>query len=263
MIGRSPNQIWNSGLEEGHRRLFRSPLALAATGLVGGLDVMLGVLALVVSQGALSQVVPEQTAHIAASATFGIAFVFIAIGRSELFTENFLIPVSATLARRASTIRLARMWLVTMASNIVALVTISALISVPGVIDHAALVAAGKVADVYTSRDVFAALLSAVVAGAVMTLFTWLALASESPATRTLVALVAGFLLAAPSLNHAIVSFGEVVLGVVSGTSHGGVDDLVRNLGIAIVGNLIGGLGLVTLTRFFQARGEPAEEASR
>lgn len=262
MNGRSPAEIWKSGLDEGERRLFRSPIALAATGLVGGIDVMLGILALVVSQSALGQLLPQTTAHVLASLTFGIAFVFIAIGRSELFTENFLIPVSAMLARRGSVRMLARMWLVTMAANLVALTAIGALIAVPGVIDHATLVTAGKVADVYTDRSVLAAGLSAVLGGAVMTLFTWLALASESAATRTIVALVAGFLLAAPSLNHAIVSFGEVVFGVVAGTAKAGPLELLRNLGIAACGNLIGGLGLVTLTRFFQVRGEPAHERS-
>jgi len=42
---------------------------------------------------------PSAGAHVLGSLTFGIGFTFLTIGRSELFIENFLIPVSE---RRAS-----------------------------------------------------------------------------------------------------------------------------------------------------------------
>ncbi len=53
----------------------------------------LGLLTLVVTTGALSAVMPLPTAHVLGSLTFGIGFVVLTIGRSALFTENFLIPV--------------------------------------------------------------------------------------------------------------------------------------------------------------------------
>jgi formate/nitrite transporter FocA (FNT family) len=43
------------------------------------------------------------------SLTFGIGFVFLTVGRSELFTENFLIPVAAVLSRHASKRSVARL----------------------------------------------------------------------------------------------------------------------------------------------------------
>jgi len=84
---------------DGQRRLARPAGVLAATGLLGGFHVTLGLLALVVTTGALSAVMPSAGAHVLGSLTFGIGFTFLTIGRSELFIENFLIPVSE---RRAS-----------------------------------------------------------------------------------------------------------------------------------------------------------------
>lgn len=54
----------------------------------------LGLLALVVTTGALGAVMPPPTAHILGSATFGVGFVFLTVGRAQLFAENFLIPVA-------------------------------------------------------------------------------------------------------------------------------------------------------------------------
>jgi formate/nitrite transporter FocA (FNT family) len=71
-----------------------------------------------------------------------------------------------------------------------------------------------------------------------------------------LIALLIGFLLAAPSLNHAVVGFGEMFFGLVAGTAEVGWVDLVQNLWVAVLGNLVGGLGVITATRLLQVSGD-------
>jgi formate/nitrite transporter FocA (FNT family) len=78
---------------------------------------MFGILAVAVSSAALALAVPEPTAHVLASLVFGLAFAFITIGRAELFTENFLIPVGSVVARRAPARALPRMWVITLVLN--------------------------------------------------------------------------------------------------------------------------------------------------
>ena len=63
VIGRDPAEIWKDSLEDGERRLARPASVLAATGLLGGYHVTLGLLALVVTTGALATVMPEVAAH--------------------------------------------------------------------------------------------------------------------------------------------------------------------------------------------------------
>ena len=43
-----------------------------------------------------------EAAHFFGSLFFGIAFVFIVVGRSELFTENFMVPITARCDSTAS-----------------------------------------------------------------------------------------------------------------------------------------------------------------
>jgi formate/nitrite transporter FocA (FNT family) len=258
---RDPDEIWEEGLDEGERRLRRSPVALAATAVAGGIDVFFSILALAVVSAGLHEVMPEQTAHVLASLTFGIGFAFITIGRAELFTENFLIPVGAVFAGRAPIGWLLRMWAITMVFNLVGLAVFAALFSVAGVLKPATLDAAGTLADTLGERGVLAALLSAIAAGTIMTLFTWVAAAAETGSARIIASLIVGFVLAAPSLNHAIVGFGEMAFGIFAGTAESTWADLWRNFAIAVAGNLIGGVGLVFSTRLAQVRGEPDSDS--
>jgi formate/nitrite transporter FocA (FNT family) len=258
MSDRRPDEVWQSGIDEGERRLDRTPSALAATGFAGGVEILLGIVAMVVTTAALTPVLGEPGAHAVGSIAFGIAFVLITIGRAELFTENFLIPVSAVHAGRGSMTMLLRLWAITLVLNLVGLALFAALFSYKGVLQPESLQGAGTLADTLSERSSAAAFFSAIAAGTVMTLLTWVVAAAEGASAKVLLAMLIGFLLAVPSLNHAVVSFGEIVFGLFAGTAAGDAGDLFRNLGIATAGNLIGGVGLVFATRLAQARGEPA-----
>jgi formate/nitrite transporter FocA (FNT family) len=133
---------------------------------------------------------------------------------------------------------------------------VGAIASVKGVLPPGSLHAVGAVANTLSDRSFLAALMSAILAGVVMTAFTWITTAAESATGRILAALLVGFLLAAPVLNHAIVGFGEMFVGLLGGTTHATWLDLVRNVSIAILGNLIGGVGLVFTTRLAQVTGD-------
>ena len=136
----------------------------------------------------------------------------------------------------------------------------AAILATPGVLEDQALAAAGELSDTLTERDLLPALLSAVLAGTIITLFTWLAEAAESDLTRLFVALLIGFVLLAPSTNHSVVGFGEILLAILSDTSSAGWLDLLRNTGVAIAGNLIGGVLIVAYVRSVQAQAMRAPE---
>jgi formate/nitrite transporter FocA (FNT family) len=238
-------------------------VALAATAFAGGVDVFFSILLLAVVSAGLHEALPEETAHVLASLTFGVGFAFITLGRAELFTENFLIPVSAVFAGRVSVGPLIRMWIVTLLLNVAGLALFAALFSVSGVLKPQTLHSAGVLADTLGDRGALAALLSGIAAGTVMTLFTWVVSAAETGSARIVASLIVGFVLAAPSLNHAIVGFGEMAFGIISGTAKATWGDLAVNFALAVAGNLIGGLGLVFGTRLAQVRGEPDSESGR
>jgi formate/nitrite transporter FocA (FNT family) len=82
-------------VSEGTDRLARPLVPLLATGFVGGIDVGVG--------GIAYLVVDHQTRQpLLAAAVFPIGFIALLLARSELFTENFLVPVTARIAGRGS-----------------------------------------------------------------------------------------------------------------------------------------------------------------
>jgi len=253
VIGREPREIWLESLEDGKRRLGRTGPVLAATGLIGGLHVTIGLLAVVVTTGALAEVMPDYPAHVIGSLTFGIGLVFLTIGRSELFTENFLIPVTAALSGQCTKLAVGRLWIVTLVANLAGILIFVALMSISGVLEPEALDAAGKLADTLAERDLLAAFASSILAGAIITTFTWLAEASESDLTRLFIALLIGFVLIAPSTNHSVIGFGEILFGLLADTTSADWLDLVRNTVVAIAGNIVGGIVLIAFARRVQA----------
>ena len=261
MSGRPPEEIWQDGIDEGERRLARRPVGLLATGFAGGVEILFGIVAMVVTTAGFTPLLGEPGAHVVGSVAFGLGFILITIGRAELFTENFLIPVSAVHAGRATLRALLQMWTLTLVANLVGLTLFAAVFSYGGVLKTESLQAAGTLSDTYAHRAWFAALLSAVAAGTVMTLFTWVIAAAEDVTARVLLAALIGFILGVPSLNHAVVSFGEIIFGLFAGSSTGDYWDLTRNFVVAVAGNLIGGVGLVFMTRLAQVRGEPGARA--
>jgi formate/nitrite transporter FocA (FNT family) len=108
-------------------------------------------------------------------------------------------------------------------------------------------------AERLTGADTLTALLSAVVAGALMTLMTWFVEgAAESIGVRIVMSWIVGAVIVLGSFNHAIVSTIELVFGMRYGADVS-VGDLFSNLGLAVGGNLVGGLLLVTFARTAQA----------
>src|SRR5256714_7629295 len=96
-------QTFDRTVEEGVYRINRSTQSLLATGLVGGLDVAMGVFALLVVR-------EETNSEVAGALAFTIGFIALTLANSELFTENFLVPIAAVTAGRASVGTLLRLW---------------------------------------------------------------------------------------------------------------------------------------------------------
>jgi formate/nitrite transporter FocA (FNT family) len=200
--------------------------------------------------------------RLAGAIAFGVGFVFVVVGRSELFTENFLVPVTGLGRELESWLKLGELWLGTLVLNIVGGSVIAIVLTSHGVLSHGTDVAFSNVARHLVHYDPGTAFLSALVAGALMTLMTWFVEgAAPSIGVRIATAWIVGALVALGAFNHAIVSTVELVFGMRygAGVSTG---QLLANLGLAVAGNLAGGLLLVTFARTAQALGASADESS-
>ena len=253
-VAPQPEEIYARTREEGRRRLSRPLLELAATALVGGFDVAFGVVAYALTAGAIASRSSSALAALVGAFAFGIGFVFVVVGRSELFTENFLVPIAGLEGRnRQSWLKLVELWVAALVLNIVGGAVLAIILTSKGVLvaqSHRQLV---DLAEHLAAFGVLTSFLSAVVAGALMTLMTWFVEgAAESMGVRILMSWIVGALIVLGTFNHAIVSTIEIVFGMRYGADVS-IADLFTNLGLAVGGNLVGGLLLVTFARSAQA----------
>jgi formate/nitrite transporter FocA (FNT family) len=244
---------FQAAVEEGTLRLRRSLPTLLATGLVGGSDRAIGVIALIVVQH-------ETGSKVLAALAFTIGFIALTLARGELFTENFLVPVTAIIAHQARARELARLWVGTGVMNLVGgwLVMALFMTSMP---DLGA--TAVDVAELYPEMGAsWQAFALAILGGAVITVMTWMERNCDTQGPRVVAAVAASFVLAVVPLNHVIVSSLEMFAALMAGAPFGYADYAVVTVW-SMLGNTVGGLLLVTLVRLVQVGRGPIEQARR
>lgn len=244
---------FQASVDEGTVRLRRSWPALFATGLLGGADLSLGVLALLLVEEATGS-------HMLGSLAFTIGFIALTLARSELFTENFLVPVTAIVAGNARWRDLGRLWAGTAVSNLVAgwgamWLVMSAL---PRLHDVGVEIGRFYPELGITWRGFSLGLLG----GATITVMTWMERNSRSEIAKIVAAVVAAFLLSAGPLNHVIVSSVEMFAALHAGAPFGYLDWAGATVW-SMVSNMVGGLFLVTLVRLVQVGRQDIQEERR
>ena len=89
-----PEQIFENTRKEGERRLARPLLEVVSTALAAGFDIAAGVIFIAVLSAPLAPHFGNDAASVVGALGFGLGFVFLVVGRGELFTENFLVPLA-------------------------------------------------------------------------------------------------------------------------------------------------------------------------
>jgi len=237
-------------VDEGDERLSRPLLPLLGTGLLGGIDVGTGVLAYFVVQHYTHN-------PLLAGIAFSVGFVALLLARSELFTENFLVPVVTVASGHRSIWQLVRLWSLTLAMNLVGGWAIAWLI-VTGRPDLKK--TAVEVSDHYFELGFnLHSFVLAVLAGTVMTLMTRMQHASEELLVQLIPAFLFGSLLAGGQLFHSVLDSLFMFAGLHSG-SHFGYLDWLGALGWSALGNLVGGVVLVTAIRLMRTHRRVRQE---
>lgn len=227
---------------EGHERLDRPWLALVATGLLGGIDIGTGILAYLL--------VEEETGStLLAGLAFSIGFVALLLARSELFTENFLLPVTAVVAKQGTFVGLARLWVVTLVANLVGgLLMMWILMTARPDLETTAMETGLHYAELGVNLR---SLLLAVLAGVVITLMTRMQHATESLGVQLVPAILFGALLSGGQLFHCVLDSLFIFAAMIAGADIS-IGTWLLALGWSALGNMLGGIGLVTAIRLLR-----------
>ncbi|EDL47797.1 formate/nitrite transporter family protein [Erythrobacter sp. SD-21] len=252
----NPAEIFERAAEEGKRRLDYSLLALLATGFIAGFTIIFGSAAqALIHSAALPHF--DEFASVLGALGFAVGVVFLIVGRAELFSENFFDPIATAFEGKERHVfrRLLRLWVLTFALNIVGGTLLILALSVDGALPAGARESLMSPASEIAERAPWATFARSVVGGALVALLSFLVIAAQSTGARAMMAYAVGVMLALGPFEHVVVSMLHLLFGLFIGADLA-VQHIARVGAISLAGNLIGGIGLVTLSHAAQALGE-------
>lgn len=231
-------------VDQGAQRLHRTWREVLTTGLAGGLEVGIGVLALLA-------VYAETGSHLLAGLAFSIGFIALLLARSELFTEGFLVPVTAVVAGRAGPGQLAKLWSGTLVANLIGgwLVMWLVVLALPELGATATESALTFVDAPLDSR----ALALAFLAGSAITLMTRMQQGAESETGKIVAAVAGAFVLAGLVLFHSILD-SLIIFGAIHAGAPIGYGDWLAWFWYTTLLNMAGGLLVVTTLRLVRSK---------
>lgn len=247
----STDEIFHRIMVSADDEMTRSRRMLFLSGLAAGLSIGLTFLGHVGGRAFLAGWNP----HMSGAILYPVGFVFIVLGRHQLFTENTLTPVTLVLTRLASVPRLLELWGIVYVANVVGAAIAAVLFAVTSVLDPAVVVAARAVGEEAMRLHWAALLFKGVIAGWMVAGMVWLVHAVREHTTRLFI--VYGVMLLIPvfGLYHCISGTCEVLYyATVGGTSFGRA--AWHFIAPVTLGNVLGGVLFVALPNYFQTRGE-------
>ncbi len=236
-------------VELGKPRLHRSFPMQVLTGAVAGGELSFGILALLV--------VEESTGSMLLGAlAFSIGLLALQLGHSELFTEGFLVPVTTVAAKEGTVRQLMGLWAGTFVGNMIGGWVAMGLIVLGFPALHATMVEHATVfAD---ARIGWSSLALTVLAGAAMTLMTRMHTGTEDEVARVLATIATAFVVAGTGVYHCVLDSLMMFGALQSGEAPFGYLGWLGFVWWAILGNMAGGIVLVTATRLVRSHAKIA-----
>lgn len=242
--------VLESLIESGLHEIDRERSGLLLSAFSAGLDIGFGPLLMAVlltlSDGAFGDLSTE----LLLASAYSIGFMFVILGRSELFTEHTTLAVIPVLDRQASFGQLGRLWGLVYVGNIVGgvIFTFLAVLLMPG-LGVVSPEAFGTIAHKLVSHDPSWLFVAGIFAGWLMGLMAWLITAAQETMSRILIIWIVAGTIGILHLPHAIAGNVEVLFGLFT-TSAVSLSDYLTFQILSTIGNAVGGAFFVAVLKY-------------
>lgn len=227
--------------DEGREEMKRPPAALAWSGLAAGLSMGFSLIA----EGLLLAHLPDAPWRPAvAKLGYSVGFVFVTMGRQQLYTENTLTAVLPVLmAPAARTVYLVvRLGAIVLAANLVGALLFAWVTAVTTAFPAEARQAFLELGVAAARFDFGSALIKGIYAGWLIAVMVWLMPAAEG--ARFFVIVMVTYLVGLGELTHIVAGSAEVLYAVIEG--HVSATAYVFRYAVpTLIGNTLGGVLLV------------------
>lgn len=248
------NQILDEQINTGLKEFDRSNGALFISALTAGLEVGFSVLLMGTIFTLFHSTVSPEALKMYLAFCYPIGFIFVIIGRSELFTEHTALAILPVLNGSVLIKHLLILWGLVYSGNLIGGYLFGLLLSkigaATGIIETAAF---SHLANELISHEWDTILLSALLAGWMMGLLGWLVTSSQETISRIIVIILVTAIIGAAGLHHCIIGSIEVFSGMIT-SDEITLQDYLRFQFWATIGNTVGGSVFVAVLKFSNVR---------
>lgn len=249
---RHPDDTLEKAIEEGIEQLGRPALSLTLSAVAAGMIVgFSGMAVAVVTQYVMAWDSPLLT-RLASAAVYPLGFVMCIMSGAQLFTEHTATALYPVLDRKSTALQLLRLWGLVVVGNLIGAALIALLLSEAAVVIKArnGFVQIGHHLVDPTSRELF---VSAILAGWLMAMGAWLVMATPAGSSQIVSIYVVTFVIGVGGLHHSIAGSAEIFTAFLVSQEFG-LNDCVRFIAVALIGNLVGGSVFVGVLNYAHIR---------
>ncbi len=249
-VAKSHGEILKQQIIDGQETYDKAPLSILLSSFTAGLEIGLGYLLLCTLYFFLEGKVAEDSLLKSLALVYPFGFIMVILGQSILFTEQTSLLALPVLNKKRTVGSLLRLWGLVIAGNLLGGYAMAALIIwigpqlhlfelpvVEAIAEHASMVPAGVL------------FMSAVLAGWLMGLLSWLVAASKDTISRIVIIYLITASLSFMGLHHSIIGNVEVFAGFLSSPDILFTDYFYFQA-LALSGNAFGGVVFVAFLKY-------------
>jgi formate/nitrite transporter FocA (FNT family) len=252
---KSYDEILAQEVSEGLREFERPSVSLFLSAVSAGLD--LGFSALVVAAviTLVTGVYGAPLTTLLVANAYTIGFIFVVLGRSELFTEHTTLAVLPVLDRQRSVRDLGRVWGIIYAGNLIGGIVFALFaVTIGPAFDIFDIAALDTIVTPYIKHEIGILFGTAVLAGWLMGLLSWLVSAARDSISRIFFVWLVTFVIGFTHIPHSIVGHIEMFAALIT-LQDVTLAEYFQFMVVASVGNAIGGTVFVALLKYGHAIG--------
>jgi formate/nitrite transporter FocA (FNT family) len=247
---KSHGEILKEQICEGQETYNKKPSSIFISSLTAGLEIGFSYLLICALFYFFQDNYEEKTLFKLIALVYPIGFILVVLGQSILFTEQTSLLTLPVLNKKRTVGSLFKIWGLVISGNLIGGFLISlVLIWVGPKLEIFELTTIEKIAVHVTKPNSFIILVSAILAGWLMGLLSWLMSSSTENISRILIIFIITATMSFTGLHHSIIGNVEVFSGLIT-SSKIGILDYAKFQFFALLGNAIGGAVFVALLKY-------------
>lgn len=252
---KEPFDIMKEQIEAGLKEHRRSNTGLFLSSLSAGLEVGFSILLIGIMYTLFKAEVSPSKLYVIMALVYPIGYIFVIIGRSELFTEHTVLATIPVFNGEATLKSLAKLWIIIYLGNLVGgylfgLIVLQFNINTHLISDDFFYVVSQKMVA-YSSGNI---LISSIMAGWLMGTLSWLLSSAQDTLSRVVMIFLITFIISIAGLHHCIVGSIEVFMAYFGNSNKISGAEFFKFQSLSTLGNVIGGVVLVSFVKYAHSK---------